>query len=612
MSILEVQDLTVAFPFEISGEGNQDSEEYIFPNKEGFFKKTGSLKKVLHSVSFEMSKGEVLGLVGESGSGKSMTSLAVTRLLPDGAVVADGKILFEGVDLLKLSDKEMRERYRGKRISTIFQDAKGTFVPSRAIGPQIAEMLVMHEGMKKNRAKEGAIELLREANVSNSEESYDKIISELSGGEAQRASIAMMALSTKPDLLIADEATTALDVTVQKKTLDYLIKVVREKGISLLFITHDFGLVAEYADRVVVLDKGKVVESGDVEQVFYSPRSAFLKDVMSNLLRVDESLREKSQHNTKTDKVVNVSNMSVSFSISEPVSLFKQITHVNRAVVEVSLNLHKGEILGIVGESGSGKTTLMRGILNILPDRADIEGSVYVFDKDMHSLSEKELLPIRKKITGVPQSSAQGLTPGKRVRDIIGEPLDIHGLYESKTPYGRYAEKENRVAQLLEVVGLPPERANEVVGRFSGGEQQRIAIASALATSPDVLILDEPTASLDASRKRTILELLIKLHKERNLSYIVISHELATIAAICDRVAVMWKGRIVEMGMPEQVFKTPEHPYTKRLINSIPIPDPRLAREREPVDDEIKLYYELSDSVLTEVREGHFVAKQRL
>lgn len=606
MSVLKINELTVAFPAQIAVEGAVDNPDYLV------IKKKKAFKKVLHGVSFEINKGEVLGLVGESGSGKSVSSLAITGLLPETALVPSGQVLFEGTDLLALSEKEMRQTYRGKRISTLFQDAKGTFVPSRSVGPQIAEMLIMHEGMKKKQAKEGAIELLREASISNPEESYDKIISELSGGEAQRASIAMMALSTKPDLLIADEATTALDVTVQKKTLDYLMKVVREKGISLLFITHDFGLVAEYADRVVVLDKGRMVEEGEVEKVFLEPRSDFLKRVLDNLPRMDRPLRQKTPLEDMAEKAVDVSNLSVLFSTTEPTGLFKQKVRTKYAVDEVDLELHRGEILGIVGESGSGKTTLMRAILNILPDRAERTGSISVYGRDITSLSEKEFLNFRRKINGVPQSSAQGLTPGKRIRDIVGEALDIHGLYGSKTAYGRYEEKTERVIQLLRTVDLPASREREVVGRFSGGEQQRIAIASALATNPEVLILDEPTASLDASRKNTILELLVKLHEERDLSYIIISHELPTIASICDRVAVMWQGRIVEMGTPEQVFGDPLHAYTKRLVNSIPIPDPRIARQKEKTDGGIALHYNLSDSILVEKDSGHFVAEQKI
>jgi ABC-type glutathione transport system ATPase component len=612
MSILKVENLTVAFPLNISEEeaaNNPVYTDHILRPRGRFVKKNRPYKKILHSVSFDMKKREILGLVGESGSGKSMISLAISGLLPEGVEVVDGRVLFEGVELLHMPEKEMRKMYRGKRISTLFQDAKGIFVPSRSIGPQIAEMLVMHMNMSRKEAKLGAVELLREANISNPENSYDKIISELSGGEAQRASIAMMALSTKPDLLIADEATTALDVTVQKKTLDYLMKVVREKGISLLFITHDFGLVAEYADRVVVIDDGRVVEIGDVKRIFTEPRSEFLKRVLADLPRIDRPLREKMPLEQMSEKVIDVSDLRVSFSATEHRGMFRRGIVTTDAVDNVSIRLYRGEILGIVGESGSGKTTLMRGILKVLPEKADTEGDVIVFGQDMYALSEKDLLLLRRKINGVPQSSSQGLTPGKRVRDLVGEPLDIHDLYESKRAYEREEEKTRRVAELLSAVEIPSSREREVIGRFSGGEQQRIAIASALATDPAVLMLDEPTASLDASLKNTILELLIKLHKERALSLIIISHELPIIASICDRVVVMWKGRVVETGTPAAVFGNPLHPYTKRLVSSVPIPDPHLARERDKIEGDINLHYELSDSILVEEEAGHFVMK---
>ncbi|MEX0869897.1 MAG: ABC transporter ATP-binding protein [Candidatus Spechtbacterales bacterium] len=557
MNLLEVRDLTVAFPPSSRKKKEEEALKGI----------------VLDKISFDMKKGEVLGLVGESGSGKSMTSLAITGLLPDAAVLAEGEIVFEATDLLKISEREMRKKYRGKRISTIFQDAKGTFVPSKSVGPQIAEMFQLHEGMKKKEAREKALELLRQASISDPEGSYDKIISEFSGGEAQRASIAMMALATKPDLLIADEATTALDVTVQKRTLDYLMSVVCDKGISLLFITHDFGLIAEYTDRVVVLDKGKVVERGKTEDVFADPRSTFLKNVLANIPRMDKPLRRKTSQTEFSGTVFEVSNLSVSFSTEESAGFFKKTIKTNHAVDDVSLNLNDGEILGIVGESGSGKTTLMRSVLNTLVDRAERNGEVSVFGKDVYSLSIKELMSVRRAITGVPQSSAQGLTPGKRVRDIVGEPLDIHNLYEAKTMRDRYNEKLDRVADLLRTVELSSERMHEVIGRFSGGEQQRVAIASALATDPSVLFLDEPTASLDASRKNTVLELLIRLHEERNLSLVIISHELATVASVCDRVIVMQNGKIVEEGSPEHVFGHPNHPYTQELVSSIPTPE---------------------------------------
>lgn len=554
MKVLEAKNLTVAFP--PSG-------------------KKGSNKTVLEDVSFELHKGEVLGLVGESGSGKSMTASAVAKLLPEKAVVESGQILFDGVDILSISEKEMRKKYRGKRISTIFQDARGTFSPVTPVGLQIAEMLELHKGLKGKAARKAAVELLRQANISNPEESYGKIISRLSGGEAQRASIAMMALSTAPEILIADEATTALDVTVQKKTLDYLMSVVREKGISLLFITHDFGLVAQYTDNVVVLDEGRVVESGSTEKVFADPESEFMKRVLGNLPRIDKPLREKTASEDLYDVLVSVEDLVVEFVRTKPKGLFRKTEQRMRAVDSVSTALHKGEMLGIVGESGSGKTTMMRAILgpDILPIKADKQGSVSVFGENVYSLDNKGLRNIRREITGVPQSSKQSLTPRVRVRELVSEAFDIHGMYQSKTAMDRDEEKTERVAELLRAVELPVERMRDFPARLSGGEQQRVAIASALATDPKVLILDEPTASLDASRKNTILELLIKLHRERDLSFIIISHELATVASICDRVLVMQRGRVVEEGTPEQVFGNPSHPYTQELVASIPVPE---------------------------------------
>ncbi|MDX1535425.1 MAG: ABC transporter ATP-binding protein [Candidatus Spechtbacterales bacterium] len=562
MSVLEVKSLTVSFP--LSGE------------------KDGEKKTVLEDIAFNLNKGEVLGLVGESGSGKSMTASAIARLLPKKAIVESGEVFFNGKDLLKISEKEMRKEYRGKRISTIFQDAKGSFSPVTPIGPQIEEMLTLHKGLRGKAARAAAIELLRQANISNPEESYGKIISRLSGGEAQRASIAMMALSTTPDILIADEATTALDVTVQKKTLDYLMTVVRDKGISLLFITHDFGLVAEYADRVVVLDAGKVVETGSVEKVFKSPESEFMKRVLSSLPRIDKPLREKTPENAFSESLIDVDDLDIEFVRHKSTGLFSREELRTRAVDSVSFNLHRGEMLGIVGESGSGKTTLMRAILgpDILPSSARKTGDVSVLGNNVYDMGYKELRDLRKSITGVPQSSKQSLTPRVRVRDLVGESFDIHKMYDSKSAQEKDAEKTERVAALLEAVELPLRRMRDFPARLSGGEQQRVAIASALATDPEVLILDEPTASLDASRKNTILELLIKLHQERNLSFIIISHELATVASICDRVLVMQRGRVVEEGSPEKVFRDPDHPYTQELIASIPVPEVKERKNR--------------------------------
>lgn len=544
---------------------------------------TNETKRVLDNVSFDLRRGEVLGLVGESGSGKSMTANAISCLLPKKARVSSGEVIFFGdaapVDFLKINEQKMRKHYRAKRVSLIFQDAKGSFSPPRSVGKHIEEMVRLHRGVNKKNAKRIAREVFGSMfdDSKEGERNFGKITQSLSGGQAQRASIALAALITKPDVLIADEATTALDVTVQAKVLDELMQIVKENGISLIFITHDFGLVAEYADRVVVLDKGRVVETGVTEDVFYRPQSEFVKNVLQDLPRIDKRLKEKTDILSETS-VINVKNLSVAFPYTIPKGLFGNITEEEKAVDNISLDIKEGEIFGVVGESGSGKTTFMRSVLGVLPDAARLEGSVDVLGKDVYSLEESQLRALRKTLGGVPQGAKQSLTPKKRIDFLIGEALDIHNLYESQNSQERDLERKKRVAQLMDAVELPLDRTRDYVARLSGGEAQRVAIASALATDPKILFLDEPTVSLDASRKHTILNLLLKLQEERGLTYILISHELSTIASICDRVAVMWKGRIVELGGAHQVLENSLHPYTQILRASFSVPDPREAR----------------------------------
>lgn len=557
MNILEVHNLSVGFP-----------------TKNG-------IKTVLQDVSFTMKRGEVLGLVGESGSGKSMTARAIAKLLPPKAQIPSGKIIFDSTDLLRVKEHEMRKRYRGKRISMIFQDATGTFNPVVSVGQQLEEMFAVHLGVTGKDAEFAGKELLRQVRIPDVDEKYKSIAGVFSGGQAQRVSLAMLGLITKPELLIVDEATTALDVTVQAQVLDLFVGMAKENNISLLFITHDFGLVAEYADQIVVLDKGSVVEQGSTEEIFYEPKSDYVRNVLRDLPRMDRRLRASKVESTNTETVLNIRDMRVVFPVFDSHFFFlqKEVGNV-KAVDGVSFTLNYGEILGIVGESGCGKTTLMRAILNVLPPEAVFNGSVLLGDKELTTLCDSERKSICRSIGGVAQSSAQSLNPRMRIRDIIAEGLDIHGLYRAASGKDRDEEKTKRVESLMNDVGLPPERMYDFPGRFSGGELQRVAIARALATEPDILILDEPTASLDASRKRAIMELLVRLQKERNLSYIFITHELPSVAGVCDRVAVMYLGKIVEMGSTEEVFSNPLHPYAKALIAAVPIPDPKKARAR--------------------------------
>lgn len=551
------------------------------------FPTDSGIKSVLRDVSFTIQSGEVLGLVGESGSGKSMTARAITKLLPPKAQVLGGEIIFstkggDSTDLLSIKEREMRKRFRGKEISIIFQDAMGSFNPVVSIGRQIEEMFHLHTDLRGVDARRESMELLKQVRMPDVDEKYGNIASTLSGGMAQRANIAMMGLVTKPKLLIADEITTALDVTVQAQVLNLLMEVVRENDISLLFVTHDFGLIAEYADRVVVLHEGSVVENGPKEEVFDNPQSDYVRDVLRDLPRMGLKRKLNVGHTglQENNPALIIKDMHVDFPVFGPhwFLLQKEIGSV-KAVDGVSLTLNKGEILGVVGESGCGKTTLMRSVLGVLPQGAVSRGSVVFGTEELTSLSVQERKEVCKRIGGVAQGSAS-LNPRMRIRDIIAEGPDIHNLWQTTSARDRDEEKTDLVKKLMRDVELPANRMYDFPGRFSGGELQRVAIARALATNPDVLILDEPTSSLDASRKRTIMELLMRLREERNLSYILITHELPTVSEMCDRVAVMYLGRIVEIGITGEVFTNPRHPYTKALLSAVPIPDPKQARAR--------------------------------
>lgn len=557
MNLLKVENLSVAFP---STKGEQE---------------------VLCDVSFKMNAGEVLGLVGESGSGKSMTARAIAKLLAPNAIISSGSILFEETDLLDLPESEMRKRFRGKKISIIFQDSAGSFNPVVSVGSQLEEMFHLHTDLSHDEIEKEIQLILEQVHIPDAAEKYSNIAAALSGGQAQRFNIAMMALITKPDLLIVDEATTALDVTIQAQVLDLLFQIAKENNIAVLFITHDFGLVAEYTDNVVVLQNGSVIERGSVEEIFSNPESEYVRNLLRDLPRVDHSLRNDSA-SAPSSQVVGIEDLHVQFPIfGKKNTLLRGRVGEIKAVDGVSLSLHAGEILGIVGESGCGKTTLMRALLNVLPPEAEMDGSVTLLGKQLDGASRETEKLLRQKVGAVAQDPRRSLNPKMRVKDLIIEGVEIHNLFESSSVSGRVEESVERVTALMQAVGLDESLMMDFPDRLSGGELQRVAIARALATNPQILILDEPTASLDASRKKTILELLLKLQQERELSYIMITHELPTVASICDRVAVMYLGKVVEYGLTQDVFSNPQHPYTRLLMNSIPIPDPALAKERE-------------------------------
>lgn len=559
MRLLEVENLTIVFP------GTRATDITI-----------------LDHLSFDVNKGEILGIVGESGSGKTMTAYAIAKLLPPNARISSGRILFHGTDLLSLSEAKFRKHYRGKKISIIFQDPVGVFNPVVKVGHQLEEMLRLHRPELSGReVLLTARELLGDVHIPDIETKYDAISDYLSGGMAQRIEIAIMALATRPELLIADEPTTGLDVTIQAQVLDLLANIVRTYGITLILITHDFGLVAEYADRVLVMKEGRVEEVAETRKLFATPQSSYTKDILSSMPRIGNRIRGKEDQLTALgrEEVLRVDGLKVHFPIMGKKNWFfeTQVATV-RAVDGISFGVHRGEIFGVVGESGCGKTTLVHTLLGL---REPTEGSIRIFGEDRFRTNKQKEYLMRQRVQGVAQNPQQSLNQFMRVRDIIGEGLDIYNLYSSTSPRARDGEKTEKVARLMAYVGLSPERMFDFPGRMSGGEQQRVALARALATNPEILVLDEPTSSLDTSRKKAVLELMLKLQKEMGLTYIVITHELPVVAEICDRVAVMYLGKIVEMGSTEQVFFGPLHPYTQALLASVPIPDPERARKRK-------------------------------
>lgn len=492
--------------------------------------------------------------------------------------------MFDGTDILRIKEKKMRNQYRGKRIAIISQDAPGSFNPPVPIGKHFDEMFAMHTKFNSEEARQQGLKLLADVHVPDGEDKYGQIAGQVSGGQLQRINIALNALITKPEFLILDEVTTALDVTVQAQVLDLLMEISREYNITLLFVTHDFGLIAKYADRVVALDHGTVAEVAVVDEIFSNPQSDYVRGVLESLPRIGTSMRTTPPPRQDAPEVLRIDDLRVSYPIYGPrfVVLRGQVGTV-KAADSISLTLAQGEILGLVGESGCGKTTTMRAIVDLLPRAAEVTGDILFEGQSIYGMSSAERFLLRRRIGGIPQSPRQSLNPKLWIRDLIAEGLDIHDLYSATSGAERNAERTRRVSELMVAVGLDPVRMRDFPARFSGGELQRVSIARALALEPDVLILDEPTASLDASSKKEILELLLQLQQERNLSYILITHELATVSAMCDRVVVMYLGRIVEDGPASEIFANPQHPYTRALVASAPVPDPRLARQREPV-----------------------------
>jgi len=554
--------------------------------------------EAVRGVSFEVKKGETLGIVGESGSGKSVTARSIMRLLPSPpSYLKDGVIEFQGENLVHKTEKEM-ESIRGRDISMIFQDPMTSLNPTIQIGKQIAESLIKHQNLSKRDAKDRTIELLKLVGIRNSDARFSQYPHEFSGGMRQRVMIAI-ALACRPTLLIADEPTTALDVTIQAQILNLMKDMQERFGTSIILITHDLGVVAGMCDRVVVMKDGEIVETGTTEEIFDNPKHAYTKKLLNALPRLDEKKKPKRTplRTIGIDKgkpLLEVKSLKQHFDVGKG--------NIVKAVDNISFHIKPGETLGLVGESGSGKSTTGRAILRL---HEPTDGDVLYQGMAINRLSKNEMKTMRRHMQMIFQDPYSSLNPRFKVLDIIGQALDIHRLSKSKE------ERKKRVEELLVMVGLEPAHAMRYPHEFSGGQRQRIGIARALAVEPDFIVCDEPLSALDVSIQSQIVELLEDLQHRLGLTYLFIAHDLSMVKHISDRVAVMYAGKIVELADSEELYSNPLHPYTKSLLSAIPIPDPKIESKKKRILMEEKIEedkYQLLQSELIEVSNGHWVA----
>ncbi|NQX25899.1 ABC transporter ATP-binding protein [Microbacteriaceae bacterium VKM Ac-2854] len=523
--------------------------------------------RLVDGISFDVMPGEVVAIVGESGSGKSMTMLSTMGLLPRGVRVASGSILLGGVDLQAVTDAELRA-IRGKELSMIFQDPMTSLNPVMKISTQIAEMITLHTtGLSKAEIRARSLKLLELVHMPDPERKLNSYPHELSGGQRQRIMIAM-AIAHEPGMLIADEPTTALDVTVQAQVMNVLQEVRERLNSSLVLVTHDLGLVAENADRVLVMYQGRIVERGTTLDIYRDPQDDYTKRLLASILPVtgDESLAvtpvvAASPEHAHAEAVVEVTDVHVHFPIRGSWGRAKEPF---RAVNGVGFRLEAGRTLGLVGESGCGKSTLVRTILGM---QKPTSGAVSYRGTAVSALSDRARRPLRASIQAVFQDPYSSLDPRLTVHEIVAEPLRINKRYSAA-----------RVAEVLDQVGLTREMAKRKPADFSGGQRQRIGIARALALKPDVLILDEPTSALDVSIQAQVIALLKQLQTELGLAYLFVSHDLSVVRTLADDVAVMYKGEFVETGPTASVFDSPQHDYTRSLLASAPVPDPSRRR----------------------------------
>ena len=538
-------------------------------------------KQVIHSISFQVFPNEILGIVGESGSGKSVSSLAVMGLLPkNNSKFNTGSIYFKEQEITHLSEKSF-QKIRGKKISMIFQEPMSSLNPSIKCGDQVAEILKTHTQLSESNIKNEVIRLFQQVKLPDPPTLFNKYPHQISGGQKQRVMIAM-AIACKPQVLIADEPTTALDVTVQKEIIHLLKDLQQENGMSIVFISHDLALISEICDRVLVMYKGEIVEQGKVSKIFHEPEHLYTKALIASrpslnvrlkrLPTIQDYLNEKEQSaevttNQRTQhlkklyeqkpllRVVNVEKEYVAKT-----NLFGKNEYF-RAVDNVSFEMYEGETLGLVGESGCGKSTLGNAILQLDPAT---NGQIFYKDKDITKLSKKELKELRKEIQIIFQDPFASLNPKITIGEAILEPMKVHKLYANDK------ERKEKVLELLEKVGLLPEHYDRYPHEFSGGQRQRIGIARTIAVNPKLIICDESVSALDISVQAQVLNLLNDLKDNFGFTYLFISHDLAVVKYISDQIIVMNKGKIEEQNEADALIANPQQPYTQRLIDAIP------------------------------------------
>ncbi len=576
--------------------------------------------QAVKSLSLHVAAGECVALVGESGSGKSQTVLAAMGLVAANGRVG-GSAKFRGAELIGMSRKQLNE-VRGSDISMIFQDPLTSLTPHMTVGAQLGEILARHENIKGAEAERRIIDWLERVRIPEARRRLHQFPHELSGGMRQRVMIAA-AMLCEPDLLLADEPTTALDVTVQAQVLDLMDDLKRETNAGLVLITHDMGVVARMADRVVVMRNGEVVERGEVDAIFSAPTHDYTRMLLEAMPRLDRTDRGNrpalvDAPAESVEPILKVDDLRVTFPVSVPGGFFGKRVPL-RAVDGVSFDLRPGETLGVVGESGCGKSTLARGVLRLLDPKS---GSVAWLGKDIATSSRKEIQPLRDDLQIVFQDPLASLDPRMTIGQSIAEPLLVY------KPDMDRAAREEATCAMLDRMGLSAEYINRYPHELSGGQNQRVGIARAMILQPRLVVCDEAVSALDVSVQAQILDLLIDLQKEFGLSMLFISHDLSVVREVCHRVMVLYLGRVVEMAPRNQLFDDPRHPYTRALLSAVPTPNPARERARErvklegdlpsPLDPTATLRFMKSKlgegedvyrPKLVEVAPGHFVAE---